>query len=401
MKVKSTTFFIGLFFFNMIVIPNGTTVSRIFKLAFVGLSAIYIISKRDRFRWCGHFTWLFLFTVLSFASIYWAASREHAARGVSTIALNSVCVIMLGMVLLNVENWAGIVVPCLCILPSILLLRLLIIHGFSVFGGLRNVEGGMHNTVGMYAGFGASFSVFYIYYCGMHKRVRRAAKWWVLFGINSLICMLTMSRKAMIYLFLPLFFGLLFSGKNITKKIRNVLGIVLGIVIIYNALMHIPVLYNYVGKGVENALNYFMLGTGDTSAAGRNTRISYGMLMFSHRPWIGYGAMNYNYLFYNFEPLTQMIIADNNFIDVAVNSGIIGLVLYYSIYAVNILTYIRKGRHSTFVQVFPFAVLLTLLIADYGVSAYLYLHSQTYLMMAVLIIYQAAGGRKKERIRSL
>lgn len=397
MKVKSSSLLIWLYFFNMIVVPNGSIVSKSIKVLFVGFAFLYIISKKKHLKWHSHFTWLILFTILSFASIYWASSREYAIRGVSTIALNSLCVIMLGIILLNVNNWIKIVIPCICIFPVLLFLRLFIMHGTAVLGGLRNVEGGMHNTVGMYAGFGVSFAVFFINYANLkNRKTDERTKWWALIIVNALICMLTMSRKAMVYLILPIVLGLLFSGKNITKKVRNVFLIIIGTIAAYIILTKVPLLYNYIGKGIENAINYFLHGTGDISAAGRNTRINYGLLLFSRTRWIGYGAMNYNYLFYNFESLTDMTVADNNFIDIAVNSGIVGLVVYYSEYVTNIIRYIKKCPHGTFTQAFPFALLLTLLIADYGVSAYLYLHSQTFFMLSSLLISLMMFEKKTE-----
>ena len=387
MKVKLTTFLIWMYFFNMIVVPNGTAFSRILKILFVGLAGLYIILNRYRTKWYGHFNWLILFTAISAASILWATSRDFAMRGAGTIALNSICVIMLGLVLLCANDWIGVTVPCLCILPIIFFARLFILHGTAVLGGLRNVEGGMHNTVGVYSGFGMSFCIYYIMDRG-RKNKNVTARWIVLCAINTLICVVSMSRKIIVYLFLPLFLGVLLSGENYTKRIRNLLTIALGTTVVYFALMNIPVLYNYIGKGIEKVITYLTRGTGDASAAGRNTRIQYGLLMFSRKPWFGYGAMNYNYLFYNFESLTQMIVADNNFVDIAVNSGIVGLAAYYSIYLKYTFLYLKKGKHDTFVHVFPFAILLTLLITDYGVSAYLYQHSQTYLMIATLMIFQ-------------
>lgn len=388
MRVKSSTIIIALYFFNMIVIPNGSVFSRLLKIIFVGLSFSYILLKHKTLKWYDHFTWMIAFMLLSFISIYWATSRDYAIQGTKTIALNTLCVIMLGMILMNNKNWKEIVIPCICIFPAVLFLRLMFMHGLAVFGGLRNIEGGMHNASGMYAGIGIAFSIYYILEHYPKGYSEKRLMWIIILCLNVIVCVFSMSRKAIIYVGLPLIFGLLFSGKNVSKKIKNLIVMIVITIMIYVLLTRVPMLYNYVGKGIQNALTYLLTGVGDTSAAGRNTRILFGLKMLKSKPWLGYGAMNYNYHFNNFESITQMIVADNNYIDVIVNQGIVGIVLYYSIYLRYIVRFITKGSHDTFVEVFPFAVLLTLLVADYGVSSYLYLHSQTYLMLATLLIYQ-------------
>lgn len=379
MKISTNKFLIILFFINLIVFPNGSIISKALKLLFVLCTLIYITKKKS-FKWNKYFYWLIAFSGYACCSYFWATSKTYAWEGIKTILLNSLCIVMLLELMKKNSDWKKISFDCISILPVFMMIRLIFQYGFGVILDVREVSG-QHNSLGMYCAFGVVFAIYQILNL---KNKKTYIKFFM--ALDLILCVLTMSRKAIMYLALPIVIMLVITGKNANKKIRNFLILVASVLVGYLLITKVPILYQYVGRGLESTLNYLISGEGDASAAGRNTRILFGMRMFSQKPWFGWGAMNYNYLFSNTGDVTGMIVADNNFIDVAVNLGRIGLVIYYSVYVFSIFNFIKCKNKSNLILTFPVAILVTLLVSDYGVSSYLYLHSQTFLAIAVYMI---------------
>lgn len=360
----------------MIVFSNGSVIAKIGKLFFAGASLLYIvgIKRKKSFEWSQLEMWLIEYTLFACLSYFWVNSKLYAINGIKTILLNSFCVYLLIQILLSNKDWKNIVLKTVAICPLFLFMRLFLQYGMMVFGGLRNLGTGVHNSAGMYAAIGCGFSIYYI----INSKCKNIS-WHIIAFLDFIIVLLSMSRKAMIYLLVPVIVCYLLTGKNISQKIKNFVVLLILILLVWFAVMNVPVLYRYIGSGLEIILNYFSEGAGDASAAGRNTRIVFGLAKFRQKPWLGWGAMNYNKLFGDFQTGMDMVIADNNFIDILVNFGIVGFIVYYSIYAKGLVNFVKHRNHNTLDEVAPFALLVTLLVCDYGVSAYIYLHSQTFI----------------------
>ena len=78
-----------------------------------------------------------------------------------------------------------------------------------------------------------------------------------------------------------------------------------------------------------------------------------------------------------------MVIADNNYIDLLVNFGIIGTCLYYLLYIYGFKEWLNIKNKNILDVALPVSILIMLLVIDYGVSSYLYLHSQTLLAISI------------------
>ena len=394
LKCRYSTLLIVFYFINMIVFSNGSVIAKVGKMIFAGMSLFYIIGVRKKKSngWLQLELWLIGYTLYACLSYFWADSKVYALSGIKTILLNSFCVYILIQLLQSNENWKNIVLKSVAICPLFLFIRLFLQYGTIVFNGLRILGTGEHNSAGMYAAIGCFFSVYYI----LSNKCNNL-KWYSIAALDFMIVLLSMSRKAMIYLLVPVILCYLFTGKNISQRIKNFIGLLILVLFVWFAVMNVPVLYRYIGSGLESVLNYFNGGAGDASAAGRNTRIVFGLATFKQKPCFGWGAMNYNKLFGDFQTGMDMVIADNNFIDILVNFGIVGFIVYYSIYARGVVNFVRLRYHDTLNEVMPFAFLMTLLVCDYGVSAYIYLYSQTFIAIATGMILENRKMQKKGR----
>ena len=377
-QIDTRDWLIVLYFFNLIVFANGSIISKIGKLVFSVIALVYLFSNKVTFYWKDYYGWLFMYLTFSICSFAWAASKSYAISGISTILLNSICVFLLLQLCSKNNNWNDVVTNCLIIFPVCLLIRYYIQYGSAIFSGIRNISLGIgHNTAGMFSAWGVFFAIKSIF------QKRDSILFYLVFlCFDSVLVMLSMSRKAVLYVIIPISIIFVLSGVSLKKKIRNILVLILLVVISFVLVKNIPILYKYIGSGLEKLISFISKGSGDASAAGRRTRIMFGLDMFKERPLFGWGAMNYNYLFGLHEPMTDMVIADNNFIDVLVNFGVLGFILYYYIFARGIVIYIRNRSNGGLKNIIVFAILITILIFDFGVSSYIYLHSQTFLALA-------------------
>ena len=359
----------------VLALNNGTALMKGMKLLFV-ITSVFIVIKRGYISWNHYLIWLLLFFIFCNLSFFWAESKEYALRGMMTVSLNSLCLFSMCQLMVDKQYTDNNkLYECIAIAPIIKLVLLICNYGLSVFQGLRNI-GADHNGTGMIAGLGVTFSLILL------SAKRQKYKYLAIASINIFIVLITMSRKAILYFVLPLLIYYVLSGRQSIRRLVKIISVPLFIGVGWLLIMKIPFLYDKVGFGIERMISFFLNGYGDTSAAGRNTRIVQGLLWFSKRPLVGYGIMNYNYLFKKFVPQTDMVIADNNYIDLAVNLGVVGLLIYFSLYAYTLSKAI-KTVHENKELCFLFSLLITLLICDYGSSSYIYLHSQFYLMFIV------------------
>lgn len=381
--MKQKNFFgdmlIALYFFNMIVLDNGTMLSKIGKIIFVVLTCAYILnSKKLSLKYREYYFWEMLIILYSVLSINWSYSHETAFDGLKTVLLNYLCIFLLTQLLAKRDDWFLVISKCIIIFPNLLFIRLLFQYGFSIFTGMRYLNNASYNKAGMFAGLGMAFGIyFYAKTKGSSKKIIYTII------INSVLLLISLSRKAVLFFSIPIIIVYLLTGKKIMRKFVRIIILIIALVLVGFMIMKIPLLYNYIGRGLERILNYQIEGRGDSSAAGRNTRIQFGIKKFYERPWLGWGLSNYNYLFKSYEENTNMVIADNNYIDLLVNFGIIGTCLYYLLYIYGFKEWLNIKNKNILDVALPVSILIMLLVIDYGVSSYLYLHSQTLLAISI------------------
>lgn len=374
-----------IFLLCVFTFPNGTIILKIIKLIFSIFSCIIVISNR-KIAWNFYLNWLLMMFILSVASYFWATSKSYALDGIQTIFINTVCILFVFQLLQICSNWVNVIFKVITIAPIFRLVYLFFLYGTSIFSGLRNIgiETG-YNAVGFIAAMGAAFAILaYIFY---HERGKKDKKWLLLFVVDSVIVILSMSRKAIMYYFVPIIVYYVFSCKDFLKTIGRITIVILIVLFGYIIVINIPILYHYVGSGMESLFEYLLGVGGDLSASGRTTRILYGLEWFANNPIFGHGVLNYNYLFSQVEPNVDMVIADNNFIDIMVNYGIVGLIAYYSIFIFVFINIAKNSKTFSKTQLFVMGLFAAILIGDIGSSSYLYLHSQLYLAICVFIFF--------------
>ena len=203
----------------------------------------------------------------------------------------------------------------------------------------------------------------------------------------AVVTMYTGSRTAFVALIAS---GILyFWFRHPTKMVRNILVTALIVVVAFYLIMNIPAFYNVLGSRFEGLFALFS-GSGkvDSSADIRDTFIENGKIWFLENPILGYGVNNYKML--NGPATGRFTYAHNNFIELAVDLGVVGLVWYYSVYVYVIFKLLKMMKRNP-VSVYLLSALVASLISHYGTVSY-YDFYQNFLLM---LCFYVVGFKKK------
>ena len=146
----------------------------------------------------------------------------------------------------------------------------------------------------------------------------------------SVIILLCGSRMGLLLLIgVPLLWLLVSS--NIRNIVFRVIGAIAIIIVAYLIIMNIPALYNVLGRRVSALiLGILGRGTGDQSMVGRSNLLRYGIEWISEKPIFGHGMYTYkDQLFTN---IGISMYSHNSYIEILFGTGIIGIIIYYSLY---------------------------------------------------------------------
>lgn len=186
--------------------------------------------------------------------------------------------------------------------------------------------------------------------------------------ILLIVAFLSGSRKVLFLLIMFSAFLMVARSKG-TKKMLMFVSATILLIGSYWAVMNIPILYDIIGRRVELVADWLAGGDGGSSIKERSLMVFCGWEWFLDRPWLGYGINSFCVLFGR---LTGWeVYAHNNFIELMVDTGIVGLLLYYSL-TIYILIELWKPalRDKDLLALVLFIYTLLSTIMDYGMVSY-------------------------------
>jgi len=147
------------------------------------------------------------------------------------------------------------------------------------------------------------------------------------------------------------------------------------ITIVFSGILIIIVLLNFVDIDTSSYLDHIlgrfssfdnnMVGVSDRfgSTGGRIFLIKVGFLTFQDSPIFGHGIAN-------FFLLNELhVYAHNNYIELLVDLGIVGTILFYSIYFYLIKSFFMLNKHVP-IKIFIITFLTVLMVMDIAVVSY-------------------------------
>lgn len=366
------TVVVFLFLFVYTLYPDSNVLIQIVRVILCVTMALFIKLKKDVFR-SKYLLWNISFIVLCFFSSFWALNKSVSLSGLYTLIYNSIFVIFIYFYAKENKEFFWNVLKCFIIVPLFWPFVVVIRYGFSALLNVRMfMFGALYNRPGIVAAFGAICAYFIYRFLDKSNLVNRSSKkkWVIFFVLNILICIMTTSRKSFIILIVACILIEIMKSKNPIKSIVYLSIIIIGIWII---LTKVPFIYNLVGYRVEEMIisifhdNDTFIENYSQSTNGRFNRIERGIEWFKNKKIIGYGLENYSVLSGIYRKGFDGI-ADNNYIEILVDLGLVGFVLYYS-FVVYLLIKNLKYRldEKSFLS---FILIVALIISDIGSCNY-------------------------------
>ncbi|QGH36259.1 hypothetical protein GI584_20415 [Gracilibacillus salitolerans] len=221
------------------------------------------------------------------------------------------------------------------------------------------------NSVGIIIGIAATFCIYFIL---------EEKKYWYILLLFIMVptILLTGSRKALLFIILNMIIILYFRNrKGFSNKIKFVvIGLFILLVISY-LIFNVPIFYEIIGNRVENLISFIIEDSNEEASINvRNQLTSFGLEMFKDQPLTGYGIDNYKYLLSSYGG--GNFYSHNNFIELLVGTGILGVLVFYLLHFVvlkDLFKTAKNNKYKTICYTF-IAIIISYIVMSIGLVYY-------------------------------
>lgn len=377
---------LGIYAFSVIAFEDGNVLVKLSRIL-IFLTFLLVFIKRKKIYLNLYVFWLIIFTLYSYMSIEWAESSRFSINMANTILINLICMYSCFYLINFKKEKINLILVIFMIAPIFLASRAYILGGILVFIDTRGVANISANTVGMVSAIAAGFALYY------KKNILNTSKKFldIVIIINIINTVLSGSRKALIWLIIPILFQFIFSNRKFYNIFIKIIISIMALILVWILIMNVQILYDHIGCRIETMI-YGMFGSNiiDDSTKTRMRLIQWGFQWYKQRKWCGYGIDNYRIVLTQWHPDYPLsYYAHNNFIEILVDLGIIGFTIYYSIYVVIIYRFMKNIKQGDSESVFFLGLIISLIITEYGLVSYF----DKYFQFLVMIFYVVSVRR--------
>lgn len=368
-KFKSEDFYKFIIILFLCAIYIGNEYRAYFEVMFYFVFIIYFIEKRKPLTI--FVFWNSLFVGFCAFSILWSLDTQKAMLE-TRIMLQWAIMGNLLIAFVDKEERLIDLYKYIVIAGCTLVIVLLYNFPLSIWLDGRlgsNVILGLNpNRVGLILAISAICAM----YLGKHKNNKI---YYLIVLIFTIVVMFSGSRKAFLMVVMGIVGIIYLSAPKSIKVVRSIFLVIILLLISYYLSMTVKPIYDVLGSRIETAMNAF-IGQGDidSSTIARLEMIEIGKELFKEKPFFGYGVGNYGAILGY-----AVYYSHNNYIELLVGLGLIGTIIYYSMYTYVIvkLFKVRELMHGNPLMV----VVLLLLIMEYALVSY---NGSVYQMMIAL-----------------
>lgn len=364
---------------------NGPAITKLAKVVMVlGAAATFFSAARASYSKL-FIVWNVAILALSYASIQWSFSPSMAKFYLPTIAYVCICNGAMYYVMTQEdEAFFNRVLRCCVAGAMTMSLYVLLMTGGSFIGtSVRKVEeaGLSLNIVGMVAALALIIAV---YLRNNPDKNNDRVKYTMISLFLILVVLISGSRKALMLPVIAYIVQRLLAGGT-SAAIRNSLLVGSALLIGMFLLMNVPILYDVIGYRVEGMIAGYGGNEDDAdgSTATRMFLVEFGMEQFHENPIWGYGLANFRALLGYYHPGMTAYYAHNNYVELLVDWGVVGTIVYYTIYLLVIkkLYHIYRKKDDA-MALCMLSIIISLVIAHYGFVAYYSLFNNILLTLA-------------------
>lgn len=344
----------------------------VYTIKVIAIIGLLIISRYIRND--SYLNWILVFFIWCALSYIWAADKDIV---ISYLVWYLQAILLAYSIGTTVNDRTDIEYILKCIMAGGIILAFRSLRGvsFSSLGTFR-----LGNNIGYNANEFAlkvSLSCIVAFRCFRESDqiIKKIIN--IVFFLTTLAAMLfSGSRKGILMVAIALFLYCIISSKNPIKLLKNILLAIIGLVIVYMLMTKIEFLYNSFGRRFLLLLNIFDDGSYVGNSIGnRMNAVEIGIDVFKIKPMIGYGLGNY------MAATGLRGYAHNNYIQILVDLGIVGIFLYYWFYVrnmVGLITTIKNNRSLT-------AMLLSMLVGIVVIETGLVSFNSDYVQLVIML----------------
>ncbi len=392
---KKTT--LAVLFIYIIIFTTATepTINRIGLFVVLGCGMLYCMTNGVTVKNNALLGSLILYgVILFFAKLYSTAPVSK----VNTVFIGYISMLIVAFVVILVvecEDDIKFLLKAFVVSALVQFIYMLSIYGVDIISVIVESENSIRvgDEVSNSNSVGISFAIGYIislYFLLNEKMLNYKKLFYIAIVIITFTFgLLSASRKVLLLLLLGTFaiVSLKSSGKN---AIKSVFGVLFAAVIVF--ALYSLISYNSLFSTASDrfmSLIDGLRGTGelDQSAETRFEMIEIGWKVFKENPLVGKGLYtSYNYF---------NTYSHNNFIEILMNTGIVGFVIFYFPYLIALKEFIKIDKTK---KLYPVMLVLFLwtFLGGYGMVNYYSKDAMTLMALISLWLYMQRSNKYEE-----
>ena len=320
-----------------------------------------------------------LFISMCFISVIWALTQQT----VISISMSLVLRLLTGItIILYINSFERLkkIIKYMIIAGIILCLRMIIQVPIDAWGSERVGNYLAYNPDNSYGATGITYvlGIAAVYVLTSPETIIKSSKLkYLIVTVFSVFSLLSGSKKQVFLLLIPICLMSIFKSKSVIKTLKNLIfSLIISIVIIF-AIFQIDILYNSIGVRILSSLSIFFPDIAvetDASTIARQYFLHAAWSVFKNHPLIGIGLDGFKFV----NPY-EHAWAENNFLELLADLGVIGTVIYYSLHIKILSEIIKKIKYRNNFDIQNFIVIICLITIDFTMVSYASIVLQFYL----------------------
>ena len=384
MKLKKTKIieYTWLIYLICVLAFSSAPYFQMISIAVIPLLTILFITG-TKVRWSSLFAgkWYLYFTVYVIFSLVWAVFKDTSSGVFEVIVRNVPYIICLDLYCnskKNTDRMMNIVLAAIMLFA----IRLVLITPVSTWGtlGVGDAIGQQRNFIGQVGALAAVMG--YVLFLNERKKI-----YFIPIVLGYFIAIISGSRKAFVMFPIGIVLYLL-TEKSSKKRIRYLLILVLIGLLFLFVYSSSPFMQEIFGTRM---LALFDDSIVDKSILDREYLGAVALQMFKEKPILGWGCDNVRSYLVSIGFKLE-VYAHNNYLELLADYGIVGLALYYSLYARAIYQAIKNGLDDKYDKLI-FVVLLVCMVMEYGSVNY---QRNTYLYIITIVCSSLKWNKNRD-----
>lgn len=309
--------------------------------------------------------WICAFFVLCIVSTLWKSVDNNTVISTSIAFVQAGCILLCLLVYCDSEKRFLQILRFVYVSGLIICLRFFISVPISQWGAVYSnstLKGSIFsdNTTAMTLAY---ISILLIWEFFVYEKTTTRTRVLITAqcALVMFVVLMTGTKKGIFIFGIGVIILYLSQAKNCLKSVIRMAIILTCVYLVYMLLLRVPLFYNAIGYRVQMMLGVVSGGTTDASTRTRLLFAEKALEIFKANPILGVGIDGFRY-----ENSYQFTYAHNNYLEMLADLGLVGFLMYYSIFVV----WLKNSWSFAKVNVLPLTLLIIMLVMDWGSVSY-------------------------------